>query len=96
MPNKEIVHLTEGSRVTNVTVIAGKGRKREIDELPILIERYPGSSEKEWQKVKGLGYIDYNGESYKVELHWYQEPNVGRVEWKVKPDADGNWFIEED
>lgn len=96
LPNKEIVHLTEGSRVTNVTVIAGKGRKREIDELPILIERYPGSSEKEWQKVKGLGYIDYNGESYKVELHWYQEPNVGRVEWKVKPDADGNWFIEED
>lgn len=32
----------------------------------------------------------------KSALHWYQEPSVGRVEWKVKPDADGNWFIEDD
>ena len=96
LPNREVVHLTEGSRVTNVRVIAGKGRNREIDELPILILRYPGTKEEEWQKVKGLGYVDYDGESYKAELHWYEEPSVGRVEWKVKPDADGNWFIDED
>lgn len=96
LPNREIVQLTEGTRVTNVRVIAGKGRNREIDEMPILLIRYPGTSEVEWQKAKGIGYIDYNGESYKAELHWYQEPSVGRVEWKVKPDADGNWFIEDD
>ena len=44
---------------------------------------------------KGFGYVDYQGESFKAELHWYEEPSVGRVEWKVKPDGDGNWFYED-
>ena len=96
LPNGEKVHLTEGTRVTNVQVIAGKGRNREIDIVPLLLNAYPGTIEYEWQKVKGIGYIDYHGESYKVNLHWYEEPSVGRVEWKIKPDADGNWFIYED
>ena len=96
LPNGEKVGLTEGTRVTNVKVIAGKGRDREIDILPLLVDAYKGTQESEWQKVKGLGYVDYHGESYKAELHWYEEPSVGRVEWKVKPDADGNWFRDED
>lgn len=96
LPNGEKVHLTEGSRVTNVQVIAGKGRNRKIDIVPLLLDRYPGTVEHEWQKVKGVGYIDYHGESYKVNLHWYEEPSVGRVEWKIKPDADGEWFVYED
>jgi len=95
LPNNEIVHLTEGSRVTNVQVIAGKGRKREIDIVQTLLTKYPGTKEPEWQKVKGIGYVDFHGESYKAELHWYQEPSVGKVEWKVKPDFNGNWFIYE-
>lgn len=96
LPNGEKVRLTEGSRVTNVQVIAGKGRNREIDIVPLLLDRYPGTVEYEWQKLKGVGYIDYHGESYKVNLHWYEEPSVGRVEWKIKPDADGEWFVYED
>lgn len=96
LPNGEKVRLTEGSRVTNVQVIAGKGRNREIDIVPLLLDRYPGTVEHEWQKLKGVGYIDYHGESYKVNLHWYEEPSVGRVEWKIKPDADGEWFVYED
>lgn len=96
LPNNEIVHLSEGTRITNVQVIAGKGRNRKIDMVAVLIDRYPGTKETEWQKVKGIGYIDYQGEDYKAVLHWYQEPSVGKVEWKVKPDADGNWFIDED
>ena len=96
LPNREIVHLTEGTRITNIRVIGGKGKNRGIDILPILTDRYKGSKEEEWQKVKGIGYVDYDGESYKAELHWFEEPSVGRVEWKVKPDADGNWFIEDD
>ena len=72
------------------------GINRKIDMVAVLIDRYPGTKETEWQKVKGIGYIDYQGENYKAVLHWYQEPSVGKVEWKVKPDADGNWFIDED
>jgi SPP1 gp7 family putative phage head morphogenesis protein len=96
LPNGEKVRLAEGTRVTNIQVIAGKGRNREIDIVQLLLNAYPGTVEHEWQKVKGIGYVDYHGENYKVNLHWYQEPSVGRVEWKVKPDADGNWFIYED
>ena len=96
LPSREIVHLTEGTSVTHVNIIAGKGRNRKIDIVNVLLDRYPGTKESEWVKAKGVGYIDYDGESYKAELHWYEEPSVGRVEWKVKPDADGNWFIEDD
>lgn len=95
LPNKEIVHLTEGTRVTNIQTIAGKGRNRQIDEIDILLDRF-GGTESEWQKKKGLGYVDYQGESYHAELHWYEEPTAGKHKWKVKPDADGNWFIDED
>ena len=95
LPNREIVNLTEGTRITNIKVIAGKGRNRQIDEIDLLIEKW-GGNEAEWQKKKGIGFIDYNGESYKVELHWYEEPTAGRHKWKVKPDADGNWFLEDE
>lgn len=94
LPNKEIVHLTEGTRVTHVQTIAGKGRDRQIDEIDELVKRW-GGSELEWQKKKGFGYVDYDGESYHAELHWYEEPTAGKHKWKVKPDADGNWFIED-
>ena len=67
----------------------------KIDVVDTLIDRYCGD-ESEWQKKKGFGYVDYEGESYRAELHWYEEPSVGRHEWKVKPDADGNWFYDED
>lgn len=95
LPNKEIVHLTEGTRITNIETIAGKGRDRQIDEVDILLAKYGGSA-LEWQKKKGFGYVDFDGESYRAELHWYEEPSAGRHKWKVKPDADGNWFIEDD
>ena len=95
LPNRETVHLTEGTRVTNIETIAGKGRDRTIDEIDILLDKYPGTSELEWQKKKGLGYVDYDGESFMAELHWYEEPTVGRVKWKVKPDKDGNWFYDD-
>lgn len=95
LPDGSGTHLTEGTRIEKVQVIAGKGRDRKIDIVDTLIDRY-GGDESEWQKKKSLGYVDYEGESYRAELHWYEEPSVGRHEWKVKPDADGNWFYDED
>lgn len=95
IPDGSVLHLTEGSRITNVEVIAGKGRNREIDEIDGLIIKY-GGNEAEWQKVKGIGFVDVDGESYKAELHWYEEPTVGRVDWKLKPQKGGNYFVDED
>lgn len=95
LPNKEIVHLTEGTKITDIKIIAGKGRDRQIDEIADILDKF-GGSEFEWQKKKGLGYVDYEGESYHAELHWYEEPTAGRHKFKVKPDKDGNWFIDDD
>lgn len=94
LPDGEIVHLTEGTRVTNIETIAGAGRNRKIDEISILLDKY-GGDEAKWQKKKGIGYVDYEGESYRADLHWYEEPTAGKHKWKVKPDADGNWFYED-
>ena len=91
MPDGDILNLTEGTKVTNVEVIAGKGRDRKIDMIDELIGKYGGKPD-EWQKVKGIGYVDFYGESYKAELHWYQEPTVGKVYWKIKPQRGGGYF----
>ena len=92
LPDGNVTHLKEGTRITDVEVIAGKGRNREIDIIDLLIIKFGGEIN-EWQKVKGIGYIDYYGESFRVKLHWYQEPTVGKVLWKLKTDIGGNWFI---
>lgn len=95
LPNGEAVNLTEGSRITNQTVVAGKGRDRQIDIVDLLVDKYGGAPD-EWQKMKGFGYVDHNGESLKAELHWYQEPTIGKVMWKIKPQKGGELFIYED
>lgn len=96
LPNGDQTKLTPGSRITKVETIAGFGRTRQIDEVDILTEKFPSSTAERWKKKKGIGYVDYQGERYKANLHWYEEPSVGRVKYKVKPDADGNWFYEDD
>lgn len=95
MPDGSIAELTPNTRVTNVQTIAGNGKKRQIDIVDLLVEKYPGTSLAKWEKQKGMGYVDFEGEKHLVELHWYYEPTVGRVEWKVKPDQGGNWFYDE-
>ena len=92
LPNGEYTKLTEDTKITNIEVMAGSGKNRQIDIIDKLLDDYGGSTDK-WQYVKGIGYVDYKGESYKAELHWFQEPSAGKHDWKVKIDYGGNWFI---
>ena len=94
LPDGGIGYLTKGTVIANIQIIAGKGREREIDIIDILVNNFGGDIGK-WQKKKGFGYIDYAGESLKVELHWYEEPTIGKVYCKVKTDRGGNWFYED-
>lgn len=84
MPDGSITHFTEGTRIENIKTIAGKGRNRQIDMVDVLVDNYGGSAS-EWQKKKGLAYIDLEDESIKCEVHWYEEPTAGRHDFKVKP-----------
>lgn len=94
LPDGSYASFAEGSRITNVTTIAGKGRDRQIDIVDVLVSKYGGNPE-EWQKKKGIGYVDIDGESYKAEVHWYEEQTIGRVEFKIK-SRNGEWIIDDE
>ena len=94
-PDGEILNLSEGTHIKKVEVIAGQGRNRQIEMVDSLVDKYGGDRAK-WKKCKGQGYVDLDGESYLVELHWYEEPSTGRVEFKIKRQSGGGWFINED
>ena len=84
MPNGEIAHFVEGSKIINKQVFAGKGTKTPIRDIERLVKQYPNTKEQNWQKVKGHAELDLNGETFKAEIHWYEEPNIGKVEIKYK------------
>lgn len=66
-----------------------------MDIVDLWVDRYGGNPE-EWQKCKGFGYIDVDGESLLAEVHWYQEPTVGKVLFKIREQPGGEIFIYED
>jgi len=94
LPDGNVVKFMEGTRITNVAVIAGKGRDRKIDEVDRLVDKYGGSPDL-WQKMKGFGYLNVDGESRKADVHWYEEDNVGRVDFKLKVRRGGEWYFDE-
>ena len=83
MPDGAHTKITEGSKITSIVQIAGKGQKRKIDEIEGLLQKY-GGDRNEWQKMRGNGYVDDLNISRPCELHWYQEKSLGRVKMKVK------------
>ena len=79
-----VAHFQEGSKLHHIEVIAGKGKKRKIDEIDGLVLTYGGNPD-DWVKVKAFGTIEKpNGEVEEIEIHWYQEPTVGKVKLKEK------------
>lgn len=94
----ERMPLTEGTYIKQPKdhVIAGKGRNRQIDQLDFLVESY-GGNPLEWTKEKGFGYVDDQyGDSHYVEIHWCQEPTIGKVRMKIKVQPDGRIYLEEE
>lgn len=84
MPDGTIACFQEGSKLHHKEVIAGKGHKRKIDEIDGLVSKY-GGNPNDWIKVKAFGTIvKANGEIEEREIHWYEEPTVGKVKLKAK------------
>ena len=84
MPDGTVAKFAEGSKIFNKQVFVGKGCKRKIDCVDILVSKY-GGKENEWKKVKGVAdIVTSQVEEIRCEIHWYEEPNVGRVEAKYK------------
>ncbi len=83
LPDGTYSKLTEGTEITDIEVFAGKCSKKELRVKDFLVQNYGGKAEN-WQHTKGRGYVDYNGESKKAMLHWFEEETIGIVEMKVK------------
>lgn len=83
LPDGKVGHLAEGTYIRNKHVFAGKGTKIPIRQEDYLIQTY-GGKKGEWAKVKGEATLEENGKTYDAEVHWYEEPSVGKVEWKSK------------
>lgn len=73
--------IKDGSVIKQVNVIAGKGVKRQIEDINRLVKENPGTKPTDWRKMTGIAEMS-NGK--KAEVHWYQAPNVGKIEFKVK------------
>jgi hypothetical protein len=79
----EFFHFTEGTRLYNVEVFAGKGTKKELKIAEKYANRYGGNPE-DWQHVKGFGTVDtFEGER-DIETHWMQCEGVGKFDFFVK------------
>lgn len=81
----EYYHFSEGTKIQNAEVFAGRGTKHTLHEevRSGLTVEFGGSSIK-WQHCKGHAVIDYNGEDRPAEVHWFQEATVGKVKFKIK------------
>lgn len=66
--------------------MAGFGCKtgRQIDDIERLTEEY-NCDARRWRKEKAQYEVyDRDGNIRVVELHWYQHPEIGKVEYKIK------------
>ena len=74
-----------GTNITNIQVFAGKGVRNKL--RPAVAEamaRKYGGKPRDWQHAKGLGTVEQNGLLRTVEVHWFQEKNHGKHEFKIK------------
>ena len=79
----EHFQLVEGSHLQDVSVFAGKSVATPYRNAAEFARVYGGEPEN-WQHVKGVGSVDFYGESRKAELHWSQCEGVGKFEFFIK------------
>ena len=70
--------------IKHLTVFAGDGVENQLGVAPKLAEQYGGKPEK-WKHVKGMGMVeDRDGKRREADLHYFENPEVGQVGWKIK------------
>lgn len=78
-------------------IMAGKGSKtgRKIDDIARLVREY-GADAENWSKRKARYDVeDEYGQIHQIEVHWYQHPQIGICEDKIKFDESGSPFADE-
>lgn len=72
--------LSKGSKIDNIKVFAGKG---DVRVAQFLSNDYGGDPHN-WKHTEGIGYADVDGKPVKVNLHWFENSDVGYINFKIK------------
>lgn len=86
LPDGTVSRISEGTEITKIKTFAGKGTKTPYRDAGRLSKQYGGDAS-EWEKVRGDGYVDFEGRPRHCELHWSECKGQDRLEMKVK-----RWF----
>lgn len=85
----EHFYLSDDTKIRDPQVFAGKGCKHKLDDnVTAGLSEQIGGKPEEWQHCKGNATIDYYGEDRDAEIHWFQEPSVGKCKFKIKKWLD--------
>ena len=89
MPDGTTAKFLEGAKLEHKEIIAGYKHRRKIDIIDLLITAYPdtASTLRLWSKLKGVSDIVYNGDVIRAEIHWYEHPKTGKVDFKFKDEC---------
>lgn len=85
--SKQHYKFAEGTSITKIKVIMGKGTKRELKEKYNIAIRNGINNPDDIQKLRGEGFVIAEGKKRKAELHWYQA-NGENYEFKIKRYLD--------
>lgn len=80
-----IFRFLEGTTIRNVEVFAGKGVRNKLNpKVALGLSQQIGGRPRDWKHVKGIGIIDYNGQSREAEVHWFEASGQPKVKFKIK------------
>ena len=83
----EVYHFAEGTKIQNVEVFAGKGRRTTYRRAAQYADLYGGKPE-DWQHAKGFGVLSTPDGDRRAEVHWSQCDGIGKFDFFVKEWLD--------
>jgi len=70
--------------IEHLTIFAADGVGRGLDAANGLADQVGGAAAS-WKHVKGIGtVVGKDGVQRKADLHWFESPEAGQLEWKIK------------
>lgn len=77
-------------KVTDVYIFAGKDGRDALRVRDFLQKEYKGTRSKDWAHVDGNVLIQRKGTTRKVQIHWFQNPQVGICKVEVRNEVKKN------
>lgn len=84
LPDGTYGSLANGGKVTKIVKFAGAGTNKPVKVAVGLSQKHKNKPS-DWGKYRGDGYVLYaDGLTRHVELHWFESPQTGVIDLKVK------------